>query len=313
MASIQRVGFLGLGLMGVRMAKNLATKGFSVTVWNRTAAKAAPLRPLGVKVADTPAQLMSEVDAACTCVATPAALEAVLEGPEGLFSTAKKGQLLVDFSTIGPDQARSIEAQARNQGLDFVEAPVTGSKNGAEKGTLLIMFGASPEAAARAEPIFRAVGEKWVHCGPVGAGSQVKLAGNALIAAMLQSLGEGMLLATRAGVDPAKLLEVVQASGYRSPYFDFKGQALLHRDFQTHFSIDLMHKDLGLFLDVASTLRVPTPAPRRWWAWGRAACWPRRRERRAGHRRGDHRLRGAGGGGNPTQGLTTSQPGALTA
>jgi 3-hydroxyisobutyrate dehydrogenase-like beta-hydroxyacid dehydrogenase len=96
------------------------------------------------------------------------------------------------------------------------------------------MVGATDAAIARAEPIFKAVGEKWVHCGPVGAGSQVKLAGNALIAAMLQSLGEGMLLATRAGVDPSKLLEVVQASGFRSPYFDFKGQALLRRDFETH-------------------------------------------------------------------------------
>jgi 3-hydroxyisobutyrate dehydrogenase-like beta-hydroxyacid dehydrogenase len=259
MARIQRVGFLGLGLMGVRMAKNLATKGFSVTVWNRTAERAAPLRPLGVKVAKTPAQLMSEVDAACTCVATPAALESVLGGPDGLLSTARKGQLLVDFSTIGPDQARSIDARARAQGLDFVEAPMTGSKNGAEKGTLLLMVGASDSGLARAEPIFKAVGEKWVHCGPVGAGSQVKLAGNALIAAMLQSLGEGMLLAARAGVDPAKLLEVVQASGFRSPYFDFKGQALLRRDFETHFAIDLMHKDLGLFLEVASALRVPTP------------------------------------------------------
>ena len=113
MATGQRVGFLGLGLMGRGMVKNLATKGFQVTVWNRTASKAAPLRPLGVKVADTPAQVMSEVDAACTCVSTPAALESVLEGPEGLFSTARKGQLLVDFSTIGPDQARSIESRAR--------------------------------------------------------------------------------------------------------------------------------------------------------------------------------------------------------
>jgi 3-hydroxyisobutyrate dehydrogenase-like beta-hydroxyacid dehydrogenase len=108
--------------------------------------------------------------------------------------------------------------------------------------------------------VFRAVGEKWVHCGPVGAGSQVKLAGNALIAAMLQAFGEGMLLATKAGVDPAKVLEVVQASGYRSPYFDFKGGQLLRRDFETHFAIDLMHKDLGLFLDSAAAHRVPTPA-----------------------------------------------------
>ncbi|HZX43873.1 MAG TPA: NAD(P)-dependent oxidoreductase, partial [Myxococcaceae bacterium] len=157
------------------------------------------------------------------------------------------------------DQARSLEQRARAAGVDFVEAPVTGSKTGAEKGTLLIMAGATPENLARAEPVFRAVGEKWVHCGPVGAGSQVKLAGNALIAAMLQSFGEGMLLATKAGVNPAKVLEVIQASGFRSPYFEFKGNALLRRDFETYFAVDLMHKDLGLFLDSAAAHRVPTP------------------------------------------------------
>ncbi len=260
MASGQRVGFLGLGLMGRGMAKNLATKGFQVTVWNRSRARAAALEPLGVRVADTPAQLMAGVDVACTCVATPAALEEVVAGKDGLLSTARRGQLLIDFSTIGPDQARSLEQRAGSAGVDFVEAPVTGSKNGAEKGTLLIMAGGTAGARARAEPVFRAVGEKWIHCGPVGAGSQVKLAGNALIAAMLQSLGEGMLLAAKAGVDPAKVLEVVQASGFRSPYFEFKGGALLRRDFETHFAIDLMHKDLGLFLDSAAAHRVPTPA-----------------------------------------------------
>jgi 3-hydroxyisobutyrate dehydrogenase-like beta-hydroxyacid dehydrogenase len=260
MATGQRVGFLGLGLMGRGMAKNLATKGFEVTVWNRHRAKAAPLEPLGVKVADTPAQVMAAVDVACTCVATPQALEQVVAGKDGLLSAAKRGQLLIDFSTIGPDQARSLEQRCGAAGVDFVEAPVTGSKNGAEKGTLLIMAGATPAALGRAEPVFRAVGEKWIHCGPVGAGSQVKLAGNALIASMLQAFGEGMLLATKAGVDPVKVLEVVQASGYRSPYFDFKGNQLLRRDFETHFAIDLMHKDLGLFLDSAAFHRVPTPA-----------------------------------------------------
>ena len=260
MATGQRVGFLGLGLMGRGMAKNLATKGFQVTVWNRSRARATALEPLGVKVADTPAQVMAAVDVACTCVATPAALEEVVAGKDGLLAAAHRGQLLIDFSTIGPDQARSLEQRSAAAGVDFVEAPVTGSKNGAEKGTLLIMAGGSGAALSRAEPVFRAVGEKWIHCGPVGAGSQVKLAGNALIAAMLQAFGEGMLLATKAGVDPAKVLEVIQASGYRSPYFEFKGNALLRRDFETHFAIDLMHKDLGLFLDSAAAHRVPTPA-----------------------------------------------------
>ena len=244
-----------------------------------------------MKVADTPAQLMAAVDVACTCVATPAALEQVVAGKDGLLSAARRGQLLIDFSTIGPEQARSLEQRAAAVGVDFVEAPVTGSKNGAEKGTLLIMAGATATALSRAEPVFRAVGEKWIHCGPVGAGSQVKLAGNALIAAMLQAFGEGMLLAARAGVDPAKVLEVVQASGFRSPYFEFKGQALLRRDFETHFAIDLMHKDLGLFLDSAAALPGADAGDRRGPPVLRAgACGG---QGRAGHRRRHHRLRAA--------------------
>jgi 2-hydroxy-3-oxopropionate reductase len=158
--------------------------------------------------------------------------------------------------------------------VDFVEAPVTGSKNGAEKGTLLLMVGGTPAAVARCGPVFQAVGEKVIYCGTMGAGAQVKLAGNALIASMLQGLGEGMLLAAKAGVDPAKVLEVVQASGYRSPYFEFKGGALLRRDFSTHFAIDLMHKDLTLFLETAAAHRVPTPlaaAVREVYALARAA------------------------------------------
>jgi len=270
----QRVGFLGMGLMGSRMARNLVRKGFLVTVWNRTRSRAEALVADGAKVAATPADVMAEVDVACSCLSTPAVLEEAVDGPAGLFRKARAGQLFIDFSTISPTLARSLEGRARALGVDFVEAPVTGSKNGAEKGTLLLMVGGTAEAVARCGPVFAAVGEKAIHCGPVGAGAQVKLAGNALIASMLQGLGEGMLLATQAGVDPAKLLEVVQASGYRSPYFDFKGGALLRRDFSTHFAIDLMHKDLTLFLEAAAAHRVPTPlaaAVREVYALARAA------------------------------------------
>ena len=141
----------------------------------------------------------------------------------------------------------------------MADARVTDSKGGAEKGTLVIMTGCSAATLARATPVFQAVGEKVVHCGALGAGTQVKLAGNALIAAMLQSFSEGLLLTQKAGVDPRKFIEVVQASGFRSPYFDFKGKAILERDFSTHFAIDLMHKDVSLFLDNAAAHRVPTP------------------------------------------------------
>lgn len=254
--TITKVGFAGLGLMGSRMAKNLAQKGFEVRGWNRSKKRA---EGLGLTLAANPKELAGWADALVTCVADPKALLEVMEGSQGFFPGSKKGQLWVDCSTIGPDDARAFDALAQARGVDFVEAPVTGSKNGAEKGTLVLMVGASEAAFSRAEPLFKAVGEKWIHCGPVGAASQVKIAGNALIAAMLQAFSEGLLLTKKAGVDPRKLIEVIQASGFRSPYFEFKGNAMLARDFTQHFSIDLMHKDLGLFLDNAARLQVPTP------------------------------------------------------
>lgn len=257
--SFQRIGFLGLGIMGQPMALNFKKKGFDVTVWNRTPDKATALLPHGISVAPSPQALAEQVDAFCTCVADPAALEDVAFGARGLFRGAKKGQLFIDFSTVSVPLVHRLAAESKERGVAFADAPVTGSKTGAEKGTLVIMTGCSPETLALAKPLFEAVGERIIHCGPEGSGTQVKLAGNALIAAMLQSFSEGMLLTSKAGVDPRKFLEVVQASGFRSPYFDFKGQALLKRDFAVHFSIDLMHKDLSLFIDNAAAHRVPTP------------------------------------------------------
>ena len=260
MADLKTVGFLGLGIMGSRMAANLARKGFSVVVWNRSPTKGKELEALGVKRAATPVELARQCDAYCTCVADPSALKEVTLGKDGLLEGAKKGQLMIDFSTVSVGLVKELASACAARGVDFCDAPVTGSKAGAEKGTLVIMLGASPETFERAKPIFNAVGEKVVHCGAIGAGTQVKLAGNALIASMLQAFSEGMLLTSKAGVDPRKLIEVVQASGFRSPYFEFKGKALLERDFTTHFSIDLMFKDLGLFLENAAEHRVPTPA-----------------------------------------------------
>lgn len=254
--SISRVGFLGLGTMGTPMAKNLKKKGFQVVVWNRSLARAEALKADGIEVAATPAELAGKVDAYCTCVADPAALEGVAAG---LLEKARPGQLFIDFSTVSVPMVESLAARFGAKGVDFADAPVTGSRSGAEKGTLVIMTGCSAATLARATPIFQAVGEKVIHCGEVGTGTQVKLAGNALIAGMLQCFSEGLLLTKKAGVDPRKLIEVVQASGFRSPYFDFKGKAILERDFTTHFSIDLMHKDLSLFLDNAAAHKVPTP------------------------------------------------------
>jgi 3-hydroxyisobutyrate dehydrogenase-like beta-hydroxyacid dehydrogenase len=252
-----RVGFAGLGIMGARMAQNLVRRGFPTVVWNRTPGRA--MRVEGAVIATTPAALAADSEIVCLCVADPAAVRAVLLAPDGILAGAREGQLVVDFSTVGPEDARAFAAACAERGVGYVDAPVTGSRGGAEAGTLVIMAGGSEAHVARAEPIFAAVGERWVRCGDVGAGSQVKVAGNLLIAAMLQALSEGMLLTSQAGVDPRKLLEVVEASGFRSPYFTFKGKAILERDFDTNFSIDLMHKDLGLLLQDAAAHRIPMP------------------------------------------------------
>lgn len=249
--SIERVGFLGMGLMGSRMAKSLQRRGFQVVGWNRT-----PREVEGVKMAKTPAEVAAQVDAFCTCVADPPALESVASQ---LLAASKPGQLFIDFSTVSVALAQSLGARCAEKGVDFADAPVTGSKMGAEKGTLVMMTGCSEQTLERARPVFMGVGEKVIHCGPVGAGTQVKLGGNLVIAAMLQALTEGMLNISKAGVDPRKLLEVIEASAFRSPYYQAKGNAMLARNFEQHFSIDLMHKDLELFL--GESVRHRTPAP----------------------------------------------------
>jgi 3-hydroxyisobutyrate dehydrogenase/2-hydroxy-3-oxopropionate reductase len=258
--AIAHIGFLGLGIMGSRMALNLKKKGFEVTVWNRSLARANALTEHGVKVAPTPADVAERVDAFCTCVSDDRALREIALGANGLLTHARPGQLFVDFSTVSVGLVKELGIAFGKREVDCVDAPVTGSKLGAEKGTLIVMAGGTELAIAKAQPIFAAVSERVIHCGFLGAGTQVKLAGNGLIAAMLQAFSEGLLLTSKAGVDPRRFLEVVQAAGFRSPYFDFKGKALLERDFSTHFSIDLMHKDLSLLLENGASNGVPLPS-----------------------------------------------------
>ncbi len=258
--ALSKIGFIGTGIMGSRMAKALKKNGFHVAVWNRSAEKSLPLKSAGIAVAPSIEQLTKQVDAICTCVSDVAALEEVALGAAGILPSAQNGLLFIDFSTVSVDLVQRLGNECATMGVDFADAPVTGSKNGAESATLTLMAGCDDATLARATPIFEAVGSKTIHCGPVGTGTQVKLAGNALIAAMLQAFSEGLLLTAKAGIDPRIFMEVIANSGFRSPYFEFKGASILARDFSTHFSIDLMHKDLALFVDNAAAHKVPTPS-----------------------------------------------------
>jgi 3-hydroxyisobutyrate dehydrogenase-like beta-hydroxyacid dehydrogenase len=255
----KRVGFAGLGLMGARMARNLLRKGFALTVWNRSPEKCAPLARDGARVAASPRELAESADVVVACVSDPPAVERLVFAEDGLLGGVRPGFRYLECSTVDPGTTRRVQAAMRARGGDALEAPVTGSKNGAENGTLLFMTGGEQAVHDELLPVMMAMGSKAIRCGEMGQGSTVKLIGNSVISLMLQTLCEGIVVGRRAGVPIETILEVVMASGYSSPYFAFKGSAISRRDFEEHFAIDLLVKDQTLMLEQAAALKVPMP------------------------------------------------------
>ena len=241
------------------MARNFLAKGYPLTVWNRTRRIADGLAAEGAAVADTPRELASNADVLVTSLATPDALEAVAQGDDGLLAGARAGACWIDTSTVGSVLSRELAAAAGERGVQYLESPVTGSKEGARTGTLLAMIGGSHPLYERLQPILAVFAKTTVYVGPIGSASILKLIGNTLISFMLEGLAEGAVLGAAAGIPLEKILEMVQASGFASPYFAFKGGAMVRRDFETHFSLDLLHKDQKLMLEEASSRHVPLP------------------------------------------------------
>ncbi len=254
------IGFIGLGLMGRPMAANLLKAGFAVTVWNRTASRMEPLVAQGAKAAATPRDAAAAVDVLITIVSDPPALEQVLWGEQGALAALRRGSVLVDSSTVSPVLERRVAAACAERGVEFLDAPVTGGTWGAEKGELVFMVGGPAETLARVEPVLGAMGKKWFHLGPHGAGQTVKLAMNMLFALEVDALAEALALATAGGVPGEKLVEVMQSSMGRAPVLDVKAPMLLKREYPPSFPLRLMHKDLTLALELAKQLGVMLPA-----------------------------------------------------
>jgi 3-hydroxyisobutyrate dehydrogenase-like beta-hydroxyacid dehydrogenase len=254
-----RIGFAGLGLMGNRMARNLLKKGFETTVWNRTPERAVPLAEAGAAVAATPRALAERSDVVVACVADPPAVERLVFAEDGLLGGVRPGFRYLECSTVSPDTTKRVQAALRARGADALEAPVTGSKNGAEQGTLLFMTGGERAVHDELLPVMMAMGTKAIYCGTMGQGSTMKLIGNSFISLMLEALCEGIVAGRRAGLPLETIVEVVQAAGFSSPYYAFKGAAIAKRDFTEHFAIDLLVKDQNLMLETAGALRVPMP------------------------------------------------------
>ena len=255
----KRIGFAGLGLMGSRMARNFLDKGFPLTVWNRTAARSQDLAAAGAKVAGTPRELAGASDVVLSCVADPEAVERLVFAEDGVLAGSRPGLRYVETSTISPGLSRRVAEAFRAVGADALEAPVTGSKLGAESGKLLAMTGGRREVHDELLPVMGAITSKVIYCGETGQASLMKLIGNTLISFMLEGLCEALVMGSKGGLPIDTVLEVVMSSGFASPYFTFKGGAIARRDFDTHFSIDLLVKDQTLMLNEAAQRRVPMP------------------------------------------------------
>ena len=260
----RRVGLIGLGLMGRPMGMNLLKAGHKLAVWNRTPGRANELVAAGAVLAKTPYEAAEASEFLLTIVSDPPALEAVLWGQEGKNDGAlaglRAGSIYVDSSTISPSLVRRIAAACRQRGVAFLDAPVTGGDWGAREGNLVFMIGGDDEALREAEPILGVMGKKWFHLGPSGAGQTMKLAMNAILALEVAAMAEALALVTRAGLRGEQLVEVMQASMARSGVLDVKSPLMLKGDYKPSFPLRLMHKDLGLALDLANQLGVSLPA-----------------------------------------------------
>ena len=255
----ERVGFIGLGIMGTPMARNLLKADFPLTVWNRTRSKAEPLVKAGAKTAAGPRDLATGVDILVTMVTNSPDVEAVLFGTDGAIGGARAGQLWIDMSTISPDVSRSIADRAAAKGIRTLDAPVSGGEIGAIEARLSIMVGGDVADVDRAMPVFTALGKTIVHVGPHGAGQVVKLANQ--IAVVLNNVGvsEALVFAAAHGIDLEKTRTVIASGAGSSWAMQNYAPKILAGDFRPGFMIDLQQKDLRLVLEAAFGKHLALP------------------------------------------------------
>ncbi|MFN7919664.1 MAG: NAD(P)-dependent oxidoreductase [Bryobacteraceae bacterium] len=256
-----KLGFLGLGIMGYPMARNLARAGHDVAVWSHTADKVAKLASEEKTVTHcvTPKEVAEKADCIFLCVGDDKMSEEVILGANGLAAGAKKGTVIVDASTVSPSASVAMTEKLAAKGIDFLGAPCTGSKPGAESGNLTFMIGGSKDVYERVRPYFEPMGKRLYYCGGPGMGLHAKLTQNLILSNLLQAFNEGLVLSTKAGVDPELMLDILDNSAAKSGLIAFKAPYVFKRDFTTNFSVKWMHKDIGLMLQSADELHVPLP------------------------------------------------------
>lgn len=284
---MKTVGFIGLGTMGLPMALNLLEQGYKLAVYNRTKSKIDELFKQGAQrianpnaeasastsphandstslneriiIVDNPASAAREADVMITMLADDQSLDEVYYGTDGIFEGLKSGMTVIDCSTVSPAMSRRIHQDMQKQKVEFLDAPVTGSKPAAIAGTLLFMVGGNKDALEAERDIFETLGDKIIHMGPSGAGSQTKLAHNAIVGMNIAAFSEGLIMATKAGVDPGKFMDIVVNGNAGSRLAQLKSPRILERDFSVQFGLSLMLKDLDLASDLTTELGLTSP------------------------------------------------------
>lgn len=251
-----RIAFLGLGIMGKPMAQNLVKAGHELSVWNRTPGKKVD----GAHSADTPKQAAKAADVVWLCVSDTAAVEQTLFGKDGAVESLKRGAIVVDSSTILPGASLKFAERVRQKGGEFVDAPVTGSKVGAQSAQLIFIVGAKQETFDKLQPLFLAMGKSAVRVGENGKGLAAKLSMNLMIALTFEGFAEALVLARKQEVDLEPLMSLINQSMVRSGVVDYKAPFVLSRDFSANFPMRLMHKDIQLMLEAARQQGVKLPA-----------------------------------------------------
>ncbi|PYK22876.1 MAG: NAD(P)-dependent oxidoreductase [Verrucomicrobia bacterium] len=259
---MKTISYLGLGTMGGGVASNLLEAGYKLTVWNRSAEKCNPFARKGARVAESPADAVRDADLVIYMLSNDQAVEEVVFGANGILGGIKEGQIAMDMSTVLPATSLREQQAYSKRGVDFLDAPVFGSKNESANAELWIMAAGKKHTFEKVKPVLQHLGQTIHYFGKNGNATAMKLVGNLIVALELEALSEGLVLARKAGLDLSTVMEVVKVADFRSPLLVSNGQNILKRDFSTSFALKLMLKDAGLIDKFAGSLQSPIPGLR---------------------------------------------------
>jgi 2-hydroxy-3-oxopropionate reductase len=255
----ERVGFVGLGIMGKPMVRNLLKAGFIPVIFNRSQAAVAELSAEGATPAESAKAVVKKSDIVITMLPDSPDVESVFRADDGVLAGAREGLLLIDMSTISPVVTKELSEDANTKGSRMLDAPVSGGDKGAIAGTLSIMVGGDREDFERAMPVFEAMGKTIVHCGPIGSGQIVKACNQIVVALVIEAISEALVLGSKAGVDPNVILQVLSGGLAQTKVMDLRGPTMIKHEFEPGFKARLHRKDLNIILQTAREFGVALP------------------------------------------------------